>query len=201
VTSQGDLLKRLTAALEGVGIAYMVAGSIGSSFHGHPRATNDLDIIIAPSQEQLDAFVALLGPDYYVSAASAKAAFNGKTMFNVVDNATGWKVDLVVRKERAFSIEEFQRRRKVRMMGSDIFIASPEDVILSKLEWAKNSGSEQQLRDALGVFKVQGDELDLEYLAKWARALNVEDSLEWLLETGRKNGKSGKGGEGWATRG
>ena len=196
MNSQADLLKRVTAALEGVGIAYMIAGSTGSSFHGHPRATNDLDIIIAPSEKQLDAFVAYLGADYYVSTDAAKAAFNDKTMFNVVDNATGWKVDLVVRKERAFSIEEFQRRRKVRMMGSDVFIVSPEDVILSKLEWAKNSGSEQQLRDALGVIEVQGDDLDLEYLEKWARALNVEDSLEWLLKTGIKNGKSGKGDAG-----
>ncbi len=191
MNSQADLLKRVTAALEGVGIAYMVAGSTGSSFHGHPRATNDLDIVIAPSKEQLDAFVALLGADYYVSAGAAKAALNDKTMFNVVDNATGWKVDLVVRKERAFSIEEFKRRRKVRMMESDVFIASPEDVILSKLEWAKNSGSEQQIRDALGVIEVQGDELDLAYLENWAGALNVADSLERLLEAAGRNRRIG----------
>jgi len=196
VSSQGDLLKRVTAALDGVGIAYMVAGSIGSSFHGHPRATNDLDIVISPSEEQLDGFVESLGEDYYISARAAKDAFNHKSMFNIIDNATGWKVDLVVQKERAFSIEEFQRRRKVRVMGSDVFIASPEDVILSKLEWAKSSGSDQQVQDALGVIEVQGDDLDLDYLEKWAGALSVGDSLENLLKTGRKNGKTGKGGAG-----
>jgi len=196
VSSQEDLLKRVTAALDGVGIAYMVAGSIGSSFHGHPRATNDLDIVISAGEEQLDGFVESLGEDYYISARAAKDAFNHKSMFNIIDNATGWKVDLVVRKERAFSIEEFQRRRKVRVMGSDVFIASPEDVILSKLEWAKSSGSDQQVQDALGVIEVQGDDLDLDYLEKWARTLSVGDSLENLLKTGRKNGKTGKGGAG-----
>jgi len=67
---------------------------------------------------------------------------------------------------------------------------------LSKLEWAKNSGSEQQLREALGVIEVQGDELDVEYLEKWARALNVADSLERLLETAGKNKRIDKGDPG-----
>jgi hypothetical protein len=134
MNSQADLLKRVTAALEAVGIAYMVTGSIGSSLHGHPRATNDIDIVISPSEEQLDSFVESFGEDFYISTQAAKEAFNHKSMFNIIDNATGWKVDLVVRKERAFSREEFQRKRKVGVMGLDVFVASPEDVILSKLE-------------------------------------------------------------------
>lgn len=194
--SQADLLKRVTAALDAVGIAYMVAGSISSSLHGHPRATNDIDIVISPSEEQLNSFVESFGEDYYISAQAAKDAFNRKSIFNLIDNATGWKVDLVVRKERAFSREEFQRRRRAGVMGVDVFVASPEDVILSKLEWAKSSGSGQQVRDALGVVEVQGDDLDLDYLKKWAVALSVEDSLEDLLKKGLKNGTTGKRGEG-----
>ncbi len=192
MSSQEDLLKRISAALDGAGIAYMVAGSIGSSFHGHPRATNDLDIVIAPSEEQLERFAESLGEDYYISADAAKNALNHRSMFNIVDNVTGWKVDLVVQKERAFSIEEFQRRRKVKVMGLDVFVASAEDIILSKLEWAKSSGSAQQVQDALGVLEVQGDDLDLDYLKRWAKTLSIEDSLESLLQTGRSNGTLGK---------
>ncbi len=195
MSNQADLLKRVTAALDGVGIAYMVAGSIGSSFHDHPRATNDIGIVISPSEEQLDSLVESLGEDYYISARAAKDAFNHKSMFNIVDNVTGWKADLVVRKERAFSREEFQRRRKVRLMGLEVFIASPEDVILSKLEWAKNSGSGQQVHDALDVIEVRGDDLDLDYLEKWAGTLSVGDSLENLLKTGGKNGRIGGGAQ------
>ena len=194
MSSQEDLLERISAALDGAGIAYMVAGSIGSSFHGHPRATNDLDIVVAPSEEQLENFVKSLDEDYYVSADAVKDAFNQKSMFNIVDNVTGWKVDLVVRGDRAFSREEFQRRRKARVMGLDVFVASAEDVILSKLEWAQSSGSAQQVQDALGVVEVQGDDLDLDYLKKWAQKLSIEGSLESLLKTGGNNGALGKGG-------
>lgn len=190
---QADLLRRVTAAMDAVGIAYMVAGSISSSFHGHPRATNDFDIVISPNEKQLDRLVESLREDYYVSEQAAKEAFKHKSMFNIIDNATGWKVDLVVRKERAFSREEFQRRRKAGVMGLDVFIASPEDVILSKLEWAGSSGSDQQVQDALGVIEVQGDGLDRDYLEKWAAALNVGDLLEDILKKGLKTGKGGEG--------
>ena len=193
---QEDLLKRVTATLEAAEIAYMVAGSIGSSLHGHPRATNDIDIVIAPTEEQLESFIESFGEEYYINTQDAKDAFDRKSMFNIIDNATGWKVDLLVRKERPFSIEEFQRRRTAGVMGVNVFVASPEDVILSKLEWAKASGSDQQVRDALGVIEVQADDLDLDYLKKWAAALNVQDSLEDLLKEGLKNGNAEIRGKG-----
>lgn len=194
--SQADLLKRVIDALDAVGIEYMVAGSIASSLHGHPRATNDLDIVVSPSEEQLARFAASLGQDYYISEEAAKAALEQKSMFNLIDNTTGWKVDLVIRKERAFSKEEFDRRRKAVVMGLDVFVASPEDVILSKLEWAGSGDSHQQLRDALGVVEVQGENLDRDYLEKWAVVLDVVELLESILQEGQKNESEEKGGEG-----
>lgn len=196
MSSQADLLERVVGALDAVGIEYMVAGSIGSSLHGHPRATNDLDIVISPSEEQLARFVESLGKDCYVSEDAAKAALKQKSMFNVIDNTAGWKVDLVIRKDRAFSKEEFDRRRKAPVMGLYVFVASPEDVILSKLEWARKSNSDQQVQDALGVAEVQGDSLETGYLKKWAAFLKVEDLLETILDRALKEGKAGKGGLG-----
>jgi len=186
MTSQENFLEKLIKKLNEQNIPYMLSGSVSSSLHGQPRATNDADIIIAPAEEQLIAFVKSLGDDYYVSHDAAREALKSNSMFNVVDIRNSWKADFIIRKDRPFSREEFQRRRKADIMGLDVWVVSPEDVILSKLEWAKNSESNQQFRDALGVATVQYDCLDRDYLYKWAKELQVESSLEQLLEKAQK---------------
>jgi hypothetical protein len=184
--SQKDFLARLVAKLEDSGISYMISGSLGSSLHGEPRATNDIDLIITPTAAQLNTFVQSLSEDYYVSPKTAQEAFRDQSMFNVIDYQTGWKADLIIRKDRAFSFEEFGRRISANILGVDVTVISPEDAILSKLEWSKESGSELQFRDALGVAVIQWESLDKEYLRKWARELGVEHLLETLLSNAEK---------------
>lgn len=150
------------------------------------RATNDVDLVIAPAPEQLDLFINALGKDYYVNPQAAQNALKENAMFNIIDNQTGWKADMIIRKERPFSLEEFQRKRPVEMMGLQVWILSPEDVILSKLEWCKGSESAQQFKDALGVAVVQGDSLDRNYLRKWAEQLQIKDLLGQLLTEAEK---------------
>ncbi|OGW17058.1 MAG: hypothetical protein A3G93_00665 [Nitrospinae bacterium RIFCSPLOWO2_12_FULL_45_22] len=179
--SQKDFLGRLLAKLDEVGIPYMISGSLGSSLHGEPRATNDIDLIIAPTLEQLNAFTQSLGEGYYISPEVAQEAFQNRSMFNVIDHQTGWKADLIICKDRAFSHEEFMRRLSANILGIEVYVLSPEDAILSKLEWSRESGSELQFRDALGVAVVQWERLDREYLRKWARELGVEALLETIL--------------------
>ena len=186
MTSQNDFLKKLIKVLNDCSIPYMLSGSFGSSFHGQPRATNDADIIIAPVEEQLISFVKSLGDDYYVNPDAARDAFRNNSMFNVIDIQSSWKADFIIRKDRAFSREEFRRRRNVKLMELDICMVSPEDMILSKLEWAKNSESDQQFRDALGVAVVQWDHLDKDYLLKWAKELQVDGLLKQLLDQAKK---------------
>ena len=186
MTSQEDFLGRLIQKLDEQNIPYMLSGSVSSSLHGQPRATNDADIVIAPAEEQLIAFLKSLGDDYYVNPDAARDAFKSNSVFNVIDIQNSWKADLIICKNRPFSREEFQRRQKANIMGLDAWVVSPEDVILSKLEWAKNSKSSQQLQDALGVAAVQYDHLDRDYLHKWAKELQVESSLEMLLKQAKK---------------
>ena len=186
MTSQEDFLGRLIKKLDEQNIPYMLSGSVSSSLHGQPRATNDADIVIAPAEEQLIAFLKSLGDDYYVNPDAARDAFKSNSVFNVIDIQNSWKADLIICKNRPFSREEFQRRQKANIMGLDAWVVSPEDVILSKLEWAKNSKSSQQLQDALGVATVQYDHLDRDYLHKWAKELQVESSLEMLLKQAKK---------------
>ena len=181
MTGQQDLLRRLIPRLEQAGIPYMIAGSISSSIHGEARATNDIDIVISPTPGQLDALLASFGDDSYVSPQADRDALRQRSMFHVIDLESGGKVDLIVCKDRPFSEEEFRRRRTVELAEMTISVASPEDTILSKLEWARMGSSERQLRDALGVAAIQWDRLDRDYLRRWAQELGVTDSLEEIL--------------------
>lgn len=182
MTSQNEFLARLCALLEDAGIPYMVSGSLGSSLHGQPRATNDADIVIDANREQLLKFIASLGETCYVSRDAAMQSLEARSMFNIIDTEVGWKADIILRKQRPFSRQEFGRRRQANLMGLVLWVVSPEDSILSKLEWSKGRQSQMQYNDALSVLRVQRETLDFEYLKTWAGELNVLDELNQLLK-------------------
>lgn len=174
--SLDELLGRIVERLEAAGIPYMVAGSLASSFHGVPRSTQDLDLVIDPTANALESLLeALPAEDYYVSREAARAALAQRGQFNLVDQRTGWKVDLIIRKDRPFSAEEFRRRREDRIADLRVFVASPEDTILAKLEWSLLGESERQLRDVAGVISIRGEKLDLDYIERWAAALGLRE--------------------------
>ncbi len=177
--SQADLLRRIAALLEAAGVPFMVTGSIASATHGTVRATRDIDLVIDPDGDSLLRFVRSLPPgDYYVNDDAALEALRARGPFNVIDLATGGKFDLIVRKTRPFSLEEFRRRRPMRVLDTDAFVATAEDVILSKLEWHAAGGSERQLEDVVGVLELRGSTLDFAYIERWARELGVTDAWE-----------------------
>jgi hypothetical protein len=174
------LLERLVRILDEAGVPFMVAGSFASATHGMPRPTQDLDIVIDPPDiTAVDALVHAFPPDeYYVDADAARDAMRRRSMFNVVDQATGWKVDFIFRKNRAFSREEFARRVLVTMVGVGVYAASAEDTIIAKLEWSLLSGgSERQRRDVAGILATMGDELDVAHIERWVEELGLQE--EW----------------------
>jgi hypothetical protein len=177
-----EFLRRVVAKLDAAGISYMVTGSMASGALGEPRASFDVDIVIEPTIEQLRMFVASLGDEFYVSDSAAEEAFKSRGFFNIVEQQSGMKADLIVRKDRPFAVVEFRRRRPGRVAGVDLVLVSPEDSILSKLEWAKRGETDRQFRDAVGVAAVQGANLDRAYLRKWARDLGVEDLVLRLFD-------------------
>ena len=180
--TQIGVLGYILDALEETGIPYMIVGSFASGFHGEFRATQDADIVIDPTPEQLQAFLAGVGDDFHVSPEAAAKALARRGQFNLVHFESAWKIDLIVRKERPFSRIEFDRRQEGSVGNHPAAINSPEDVILSKLEWAKASRSERQVRDAAGVVGAWGDALDWDYLDHWADKLSVSDLLAQLRE-------------------
>jgi hypothetical protein len=176
-------LEKLVSLLGESHTPYMLSGSVLSSYYGVQRTTQDLDIVIDPDEDQLRSLIILLEKnEFYVGSQTAMRAFRNRTQFNVIDIQTVWKVDLVLRKEREFSRVEFSRRQKRTIFGVSLWVASIEDSILSKLEWSKNTGSDRQRNDVAGMFKLQGNNLDLSYLEKWAINLNVAELLHEILE-------------------
>jgi hypothetical protein len=169
------LLRTVAAALDAAGIPFMLTGSVAAAWHGAGRATMDVDLVIDPTADQLRALVAALaGPDVYVSLDAALEAFQHRAMFNVVNTTTGWKADLIVRKLRPFSEAEFARRRPIDFEGARLWVASAEDVIISKLEWAKLGGSARQIEDVAELIRTAG-QLDDAYLEHWIAELGLLD--------------------------
>ena len=162
-------------------IPYMVTGSFASNMHGVPRATYDADVVIDVDRQSLEKFLESLGEEFYLSPEGAREALARERMFNIIHLDTGFKVDLIIKKKRAFSHEEFARREKANYLGEPRWFATAEDVILAKLEWSKLGDSERQFIDALNVARIQGEKLDREYLEKWAKDLDLEQHLERLF--------------------
>jgi hypothetical protein len=175
-TNEG--LRRIVVALTEAEIPFMLAGSFASAYHGRPRATQDIDVIIAATLDKLRILCRVLASaDFYVEEYSALQALRQQDMFNVLDNVTGWKTDLIILKRTAYSQEAFHRRIPVTMGSVALFVARAEDTILSKLEWAHMGSSLRQIEDVVGILKTQGGAVDRAYIEKWVRELGL--SSEW----------------------
>ena len=173
-----EVIARIAGLLTAAGIPYMLTGSFASGFHGAPRASHDIDVVIAPTLGTLERLLGLLPEDrYYVSRAAALEAYGLQSLFNVVDLATAWKIDFIIRKSRPFSQAEFERRTTAKLGDVELSLATAEDVLIAKLEWAKLTESERQLEDAAGILRVQGDALDDQYVEKWVDALELRPQL------------------------
>ena len=183
MTREEEALATVLALLDGAGIPYMLTGSVAASYHGRPRATHDSDIVIDPTPDQLASLVqGLIDADFYVHSERALEALRNRRPFNVVDMRYACKIDLIIRRDRPFSHQEFGRRVSVDLsLGRPVTIVSTEDAVLSKLEWARLAGdSERQLADAAGVVAVNPS-LDRAYIEHWATELGVLDLWHRLV--------------------
>ncbi|HEY3143566.1 MAG TPA: hypothetical protein VGJ86_20690 [Acidimicrobiales bacterium] len=175
--SAAELLSEVVRALDAAGIPHMLVGSFASTSYGAPRATQDIDIVIDPTPDALERFVTAFSSDRIYVSPTAQEALGGRDQFNLIDFTTGWKVDLMIRKDRPFSRSEFARRVRARALDVDLYVATAEDTVLAKLEWAAIGGSDRQLADAATVLAVSADTLDYDYLDRWAAELGVSELL------------------------
>ena len=180
-------LDPVISVFDKIGVLYYIGGSISSSIHGIPRTTMDIDIIADLKQEHVEALYLSLESAYYIDKDMILNAIRHRSSFNLIHFDSMMKIDIFILKKREFDREAFKRKRlDVQDMGGirfEYFISSPEDIILSKLEWFKMGGevSERQWRDIIGVLKVQENNLDMEYLQKWIDRLHLSNLWERLL--------------------
>lgn len=159
----------------------MITGSVASTYHGEPRSTLDIDIVIDPDAAAFERLVdELTTGEYYVDRDVARVALRERTQFNAI-GTDAVKIDFIIRKDRPFSVEEFRRRLEVQLPGTSAFLATAEDLIVAKLEWAAATDSERQLRDVAGILAVGGDAIDQAYLARWIAALDLKDAWERVV--------------------
>ena len=182
---QNNVLGDFTKRLDKLVIEYMLVGSMALVHYAMPRTTVDIDIVVNILPEKLDEFIAEFENDYYIPTGRAKQAVRQKGMFNVLNNETILKIDCVVLKENEFETNAFSRREKVDYSGDfDVWIISREDLILSKLNWAKNTKSERQMLDVASIIR---NSFDKNYVEKWAKKLGVEDLLQNCFELLEQN--------------
>jgi hypothetical protein len=169
-------------ALDRAGVAYMLTGSFVSAYYGSLRSTQNMDLVIAATPQQLQTLIqGLPSGEYYADLDRALEAFKRESMFKVIDLRTGWKIDMIICKSRAFSQEEFDRRQRLSLQGISPSVASAEDLIPSKLEWSKLSQPQRQIEDAAGILKTQQSSLIGSYLEQSIHELGLEKEWEDAL--------------------
>ncbi len=187
--SEIEFLVDVLHQLNLIGVDYMLTGSMASNFWGIPRTTHDLDFVILLKPDQVDPFVARFKQGFFIQPQSVRSVFRPPYQFNVIDEQSALKADFWQLRETEFEQEMFRRRLAVELFGTPAWIATAEDVLLHKLYWNRLTPSERQLYDAAGVFTVQAEALDLEYLKCWAEKLRVTQELDDLI-TGKLRPKT-----------
>lgn len=180
-----ELLLHLVTVLEKLDLRYFVTGSTATIFYGEPRFTADIDVVVdLPRDRAPDLLQAFGRDDFYVDAEAIERALEQRSQFNIIHTASGLKVDVVIPRGDAFDRSRFGRVRRVHPAPDyEATFASPEDVILEKLVYYRDGGSDKHLRDIAGVIKISGEQLDWSYLDNWASRLDVGDV--WSAVYGR----------------
>ncbi len=185
---QQQLLTTVVQTLATANIEYVLTGSIVSSLLGEPRSTHDIDILVVALQEEsikklVETFQQ---PNYYLDEESIIDALKHKSMFNLIDIQSGYKVDFWILTDDAFDVSRFSRRMQKKIYDTNVFITTSEDTIIAKLRWAKLSGgSAQQLKDATRIFEVQYRKLDIQYLELWITTLELHNEWNHLLKSAK----------------
>jgi len=182
-----EVTLKVTGVLEALGIPYIIGGSLASTLYGMLRTTQDSDIITEMRLEHVQPFVAALENEFFMDVEMITDAIRHHSSFNIIHRESMFKVDVFNPDPRPFQRSQLTRAQRQTFEFETTLsanFASPEDTILSKLEWYRLGGevSERQWRDILGVLKVRQGELDLDYLQKWAAELQVTDLLTRALK-------------------
>jgi hypothetical protein len=180
---QVDLLRYVVEVLEERGITYMVVGCFASGAYGEPRLTQDIDIVVDLRPDQVEPLCAAFPEeDYYVSREAALNAVVRREQFNIIHPASGNRIDLIIARKDAWGQAQLSRRQRMRVFPDrDVYFARPEDIIISKMAYYREGGSEKHLRDITGIMKVSGEEVDTAYIRQWAEKLGLTEIWQAIV--------------------
>jgi hypothetical protein len=172
-----DLLKKIVKAFEKLNIPYLVTGSVASMAYGEPRLTNDIDIVAGIEDRHITGLIEEFQSDeFYISDSMIKEAIFRHGQFNIIHPSSGLKIDVMIKKNTSFDHSRFSRKK--RLVPSESYeadFAAPEDVIIKKMEYYREGGSEKHLRDITGILKISSESVDIDYISEWADRLGLED--------------------------
>jgi len=174
-----EVLRDFVQKAERLDISYMVTGSFAMSAYGEMRFTRDIDIVIEMEAARVDEFFLLFERDFYISKNSVRRAVGDQSMFNLIHLEKAVKIDCIVRNQTDFERLKFANRRQVTIGDLIFWTITKEDLILSKLNWAKSSASEMQIKDVANLI---AGEYDFTYVQKWIKELNLEEIWQKVLE-------------------
>jgi len=163
--------QKIIDVLDGCDIPYMLSGSVAMSLYIVPRATQDFDFIVHLQPQDIDRFVENFKDGFYCDKDAIEDAVRNRSIFNIIDHATGFKADFVVLKNEPFRQNEFTRRIPVEFFGKTIFVVSPEDLMISKLIWIQDLQSAIQMEDIRNL--AASENLDWEYVNLWIGRLRL----------------------------
>jgi hypothetical protein len=179
-----ELLHKVVKTFENLKIPYLVTGSVASMAYGEPRLTNDIDVVAAIEKRHVAGLLKAFPDDeYYISEDSVRDAISHQWQFNIIHPSSGLKVDVIVKQNTPFDNSRFRRIQRIYPAESyQANFASPEDVIIKKMEYYKEGGSEKHLRDITGILKITGEGVDRDYISDWAKRLELSHIWEAILQ-------------------
>ena len=181
---QDELLQRTVETLERLNLTYLVTGSMATILYGEPRFTNDIDIVVQLSANRIGDFVeAFPSDEFYLDDERIRQAVESRGQFNVLHPASGLKIDVIIPEMDDFDRSRFTRARRVRPANDyEATFASAEDVIVKKLQFHAEGGSDKHLRDIASVLRISGADLDRDYVTEWADRLGLREIWDLILD-------------------
>lgn len=181
--TQEEIIKKVVDMLDKNGIPYMLAGAIAVNYYGRPRLTHDVDLVIQLQLKDAERVAHLFEGEFYIALEGIIDAVEHGTMFNLIHSETGIKVDCWILKHKEYDKLSFARKRKETIFDQEMYISSPEDLVIAKLDWYKQSDTKKHYDDVVGIFQIQQGKLDIDYIRKWANRLSFSDILEDILNS------------------
>ncbi len=179
-----DFLKKVVEVFEDLGIPYFVTGAVAAMAYGEPRLTNDIDVVAEIDEAHVGKIISAFPiSDFYIDEDSIREAIFCRSQFNIIHPGSGLKVDIIIKQNTPFDNSRFARVRRIFPAENyQANFASPEDVIIKKMEYYKQGGSEKHLRDITGILKISGEEVDRKYIFEWAQRLGLVEIWEAILK-------------------